>query len=120
MTTQAEHSVRVLRGQFKVLRAANSSRQQEWDREGKIDIAYRGNELAGECGEACNIIKKIERERRGIRGSRATMKQLADGLADVIICVDLICLGEGIDLWDAVKRKFNKTSEGNNLKTRIG
>jgi NTP pyrophosphatase (non-canonical NTP hydrolase) len=104
---------------FTVLRDANVRRQQEWDRQGKIDIAYRGNELAGECGEACNIIKKIERERRGIRGSRATLRQLADELADVIICVDLIALYEDIDLWESVKRKFNETSRNNNLDTKI-
>jgi NTP pyrophosphatase (non-canonical NTP hydrolase) len=104
---------------FTVLRDANVRRQQEWDRQGKIDIAYRGNELAGECGEACNIIKKIERERRGIRGSRATLRQLADELADVIICVDLIALYEGIDVWESVKRKFNETSRNNNLDTKI-
>jgi NTP pyrophosphatase (non-canonical NTP hydrolase) len=104
---------------FTVLRDANVRRQQEWDRQGKIDIAYRGNELAGECGEACNIIKKIERERRGIRGSRATLRQLADELADVIICVDLIALYEDIDVWESVKRKFNETSRNNNLDTKI-
>jgi NTP pyrophosphatase (non-canonical NTP hydrolase) len=104
---------------FTVLRDANVRRQQEWDRQGKIDIAYRGNELAGECGEACNIIKKIERERRGIRGSRATLRQLADELADVIICADLIALYEDIDLWESVKRKFNETSRNNNLDTKI-
>jgi NTP pyrophosphatase (non-canonical NTP hydrolase) len=104
---------------FTVLRDANVRRQQEWDRQGKIDIAYRGNELAGECGEACNIIKKIERERRGIRGSRATLRQLADELADVIICVDLIALYEDIDVWESVKRKFNETSRNNNLDTTL-
>jgi NTP pyrophosphatase (non-canonical NTP hydrolase) len=104
---------------FQTLRKANAHRQRQWDREGKIDIAYRGNELAGECGEACNIVKKIERERRGIRGSRATLAQLADELADVIICVDLIALYEGIDLWESVRKKFNETSVNNGLDTRI-
>lgn len=102
---------------FAALREANARRQKEWDRDNKLDIAYRGNELAGECGEACNVIKKIERERRGIRGSRATLAQLADELADVIICVDLVALFEGIDLWESVKRKFNETSQNNNLDT---
>lgn len=56
------------------LRAANVARQEEWDPGDKITLSYRGNELAGEVGEACNIIKKIERERLGIRGSRATVE----------------------------------------------
>ena len=101
------------------LRAANVARQREWDKEGWIDAAYRGNELAGEVGEACNVIKKLERERRGIRGSRATVRELADELADVIICADLIAMQYGIDLDAAVARKFNATSEKVGLDTRF-
>jgi len=96
---------------FEELRKANSERQQLWDTKSQINLAFRGNELAGEVGEACNIIKKLERERMGIRGSRATQDQLAEELADVIICVDLICMGLGIDLGKAVADKFNATSD---------
>lgn len=39
------------------LRSANAARQQEWDTNSQITPAYRGNELAGEVGEACNVIK---------------------------------------------------------------
>ena len=96
---------------LKTLREANVARQALWDSDNKIDIAYRGNELAGEVGEACNIIKKLARERLGIRGSRASLAQLAEELADVVICADLIAMGEGIDLLDgAVPAKFNATS----------
>lgn len=102
------------------LRQANISRQREWDKDSKISIEYRGNELAGEVGEACNIIKKIARERLGIVGSRATVEQLAEELADVVICADLIAMGEGIDLLgNAVPEKFNATSEKVGMKTRL-
>lgn len=104
---------------FCELRLANMVRQQEWDPNGKIDIAYRGNELAGEVGEACNVIKKLARERIGIRGTRATAEQLAEELADAIICVDLIAMQEGIDLAAAVRKKFNDTSEKYALAARI-
>jgi len=101
------------------LRAANIARQIEWDKDDGIDAAYRGNELAGEVGEACNVIKKLERERRGIRGSRATVEDLADELADVVICTDLIAMQYDIDLDAAVERKFNATSEKVGLQTRL-
>lgn len=104
---------------YQTLRSANSARQQEWDSENKISIEYRGNELAGEVGEACNIIKKLARERIGIRGSRATKAELRKELADIIICVDLIAMGEQIDLDEAVREKFNETSEKLGLQTRI-
>lgn len=100
------------------LRQANTSRQKEWDKDGKISLSYRGNELAGETGEACNVIKKLERERLGIKGSRATKEDLASELADVIICADLVAMYEGIDLDHAVKKKFNETSEKVGLRTR--
>jgi NTP pyrophosphatase (non-canonical NTP hydrolase) len=100
------------------LREANRARQAEWDTDGQIDLAYRGNELAGEAGEACNVIKKLERERRGIRGSRATAEHLAEELADVVICCDLIAMDAGIDLDAAVEAKFNSTSAKYNLTVR--
>jgi len=96
---------------FANLRDANYDRQQLWDIKNELSLAFRGNELAGEVGEACNIIKKLERERLGIKGSRSTKKELADELADVIICVDLICMHLDINLAEAVKNKFNATSD---------
>ena len=104
---------------FASLRIANRARQAEWDIGNKIGLAYRGNELAGEAGEACNVIKKLARERMGIDGSRATVDQLAEELADVVICADLIAMDEGIDLDAAIRRKFNATSAKVGLKTRM-
>lgn len=101
------------------LKAANQARQKEWDVDNKIDLAFRGNELAGEVGEACNVIKKLERERLGIKGSRDTAEHLAEELADVVICVDLIAMHLGIDLNNAIRNKFNATSVKQNLKTRM-
>jgi len=43
-----------------------------------VSLLFRGVELGGEAGEALNVIKKLERERLGWRGSRATPEQLAD------------------------------------------
>lgn len=101
------------------LRSANRARQKGWDSGNQITLAYRGNELAGEVGEACNVIKKLERERLGIAGSRDTMEHLAEELADVIICADLIAMQAGIDLDGAVRAKFNATSEKVGLLTRL-
>jgi len=84
------------------LRIANVTRQKEWDKDGGISLSYRGNELTGETGEACNIIKKLDREKLGIRGSRATPDQLAEELADVIICADLVGATLSVDLAAAV------------------
>jgi NTP pyrophosphatase (non-canonical NTP hydrolase) len=95
---------------LKQLRTAQDARQKQWDPGVKLDLAYFGNAAAGEMGEACNIIKKLERDRHGLPGSRATVGQLADELADVIIYLDLIAAKTGIDLETAIKNKFNKDS----------
>lgn len=103
------------------LHAANIARQAEWCAGGdpEPDLAFRGNELAGETGEACNVIKKLERERYGWRGSRASLDDLAEELADVVICADLCAVTAGIDLAAAVVAKFNATSEKVGLTTRL-
>ena len=101
------------------LRMADMARQKVWDPTDQITPTYRATELAGEVGEACNVVKKLERERLGIRGSRATKEQLAEELADVIICVDLLAMEFGIDLGEAVRTKFNATSEKYGLPTRL-
>ena len=104
---------------YQKLRDANAARQAEWDKDDRITLSYRGNEMAGEVGEACNVIKKLERERLGIRGSRDTVAHLAEELADIIICADLIAMFESIDLDRAVADKFNATSEKVGLTTRL-
>jgi len=101
------------------LRAANEARQLEWDPANQITLSYRGCELGGEAGEALNEIKKLERERMGMVGSRSTIEKLAEELADVVICADLIAMQVGIDLEEAIRDKFNATSEKYGLHVRM-
>jgi NTP pyrophosphatase (non-canonical NTP hydrolase) len=105
---------------FADLRAANIARDKEWNTGSeRLSLSFRGNELAGEVGEACNVIKKLERERIGLVGSRATVDDLADELADGAICIDLIAMDAGIDLGPAIARKFNATSAKRGLTTQL-
>lgn len=104
---------------LKDLHAANIARQAEWCPDQVPDLSFRGNELGGECGEAQNVIKKLERERLGWRGSRASLDDLAQELADVVICADLCAVTAGIDLGAAVVAKFNATSEKVGLTTKL-
>jgi NTP pyrophosphatase (non-canonical NTP hydrolase) len=121
---------------FITLRMANMARQKVWDPGSDITLEYRGNELAGEVGEAvenvvdllqlsistgrmANVVKKLARERLGLRGSRATVEDLGKELADIVICVDLLAMHAGIDLGNTVRDKFNETSEKVGLPTRL-
>jgi NTP pyrophosphatase (non-canonical NTP hydrolase) len=60
--------------------------------------------MAGECGEACNFIKK----RR--RGDKVSLKAIGKELADMITYADLLAHHLGIDLGEAVRSKFNEVS----------
>lgn len=104
---------------FSDLRAANVTRQTEWPGNDKADIAFRGLEVAGEFGEVAEALKKYLRGQRGIRGSTATLDDVASEMADAIIALDLLGNQLDIDLGAAVARKFNATSEKYGLKTRI-
>lgn len=97
---------------FKELRVANEARAAFWKpaNGGSFSFEFRMIELAGEVGEACNIAKKMAREKLGAVGSRATQAEIEDELADVVITADLAAMSLGIDLGSAVARKFNKTS----------
>ncbi len=109
--------------QFQALRRANTTRQVEWDGDevlvGPLGALFKANELAGEVGELCNVVKKLVREALDIRGSQAMLIDLADEVGDVMICLDLLAAEYGIDLAYAVECKFNKTSEERGLRTRL-
>lgn len=71
------------------------------------DGPWWGNAMAGECGEACNIIKKIDRD--GLTPER--VQALAKELADVVTYADLLAARFGIDLGEAIASKFNEVSK---------
>lgn len=97
------------------LRTANIARDAVWNPNKLLSLSFRGNELGGEAGEAQNVLKKIERERLGLVGSRATTQELGLELSDVIICVDLIAMEFDLDMAEFIPRKFNMTSRQRNL-----
>lgn len=72
---------------------------------------------AGEMGEAANVAKKIARVEGGLvfRKGEGDLEQLreklGDEIADTIIYLDLLAAREGINLSEAIVRKFNRTSE---------
>lgn len=105
---------------LKDLRKANTARDKEWNTgEEKLSLSFRGNEFAGEAGELCNALKKLERERLGLKGSRVSVGEVAAELADVVICVDLIAMHLGVDLQTAIRDKFNETSVKHGFATKL-
>ena len=105
-------------GMLKTLRKFATLRAKEWGTT-VTDASFRGNELAGEAGEVCNEIKKLERHRLGLVGGKTDLTGLQEELGDLVICAELIAQHYDIDLEEAIKDKFNKTSKKYGLKTVI-
>lgn len=89
-------------------------------------LTYWTTALAGEVGELCNMIKKMQRvEKGGIDGgssytakdiSKAMLKEEIGGIA---IYLDLLASLLDIDLEDAIIDTFNSKSEKYGLKQFI-
>ncbi len=73
--------------------------------------------MAGECGEACNKLKKLRRLDGADQAldtpenREAIIADTAKELADLIIYTDLLAARLGIDLGQAVTQKFNEVSQ---------
>lgn len=113
---------------LKVLRAASTSRRDDWHHDMKWNVMEWGCAMAGEAGEACNVAKKIRRVQQGIQkrkeeGLPASLDilraKLAEEIADTIIYLDLMAADQGIDLEEAVRKKFNQVSEEFGFPQRI-
>lgn len=93
------------------LRTINGQRVEAWAEGRPSDPLFWAIELGGEVGEILNVVKKLRREEIGWRGSRASVSDLADEIADGLICLDSLARHYGIDLATATAAKFNKTSD---------
>lgn len=73
--------------------------------------------MAGEAGETCNAVKKLRRLDDGTntakdpRTEAEHLESIASEIADTIIYCDLLAARLGIDLPDAIRRKFNEVSD---------
>lgn len=81
--------------------------------------------MCGEAGETANVAKKIHRMNTlslvlGKSYKKSDMEdmraKLADEVADTVIYLDLLCANQGIDLEEAVRKKFNEVSEKHGYK----
>lgn len=81
--------------------------------------------MAGECGEACNEIKKLRRLDNADASLDSATKRTelrtkaAMELADLVIYADLLAARLGVDLGAAVVIKFNEVSRKRNSSLRL-
>ncbi|MCI0559803.1 MAG: MazG-like family protein [Nitrososphaera sp.] len=109
---------------FKLFREVNAYRCTLWH--GGIndwDLSDWGVAAVGELGEACNVIKKLNRCRDGLPGNKEIEEELrvmlAKELADAVTYIDLLALRAGINLGAAVVAKFNEVSRDKELPVYI-
>lgn len=93
---------------FNVLRRANRKRQGSVYKDADWSPCDWMTALAGEVGEAANVIKKMRRGDLSLDEGRA---MVAKELADVQTYLDLLANALDINLAQATIAKFNEVSE---------
>lgn len=121
------------------IRRANVARQKEWDGDAQFSEIFFADALAGEVGEAAEIIqllalqvmlnrasgqianmaKKFERHRLGLRGSTTDKAALGKELADILTYTDLMANKLGLSLGEEFVNKFNDVSFKYGMKTHF-
>ena len=82
--------------------------------------------MAGECGEACDVVKKIRRldgvdKAIDTSARRNKLKRdLGKELADAICYIDLLAARAGINLSDVVVDKFDEVSDRRGSDIKLG
>ena len=111
---------------FKKLREQNKERCSRWHPGGIDDwtLSEWAVAAAGEMGEACNVVKKLNRDAGGMVGNqeitRAHLQEmLAHEIADIVIYLDLLAQRADIDLEEAIIEKFNLVSARNRFPERL-
>jgi NTP pyrophosphatase (non-canonical NTP hydrolase) len=111
---------------FKELHEQNAARCQEiWHELDAWSLCDWATALAGEVGEACNVIKKLRRSElpgpQQINPDVAILReQLKDEVADILSYLDLLSTAAGFRLEDALIRKWNVVSERVGSSRRLG
>jgi len=110
---------------FKKFREANVTRCVKWHPEGldSWSLSDWAVAMAGEAGEVCDVVKKLNRYRDGLPGNNKTVEelqeQLGEEIADTLTYLDLLAERAGLSLDVIVADKFNKVSERVGFPDRI-
>lgn len=105
--------------EFKTFQKINEERQDKWCPFVKHWVAENySNALAGETGELCNWIKKLDRLQHGLvpigndpKTEQELKQQIAEEIADIQTYLSLISSYFSLDLETIVIDKFNKVSD---------
>lgn len=110
----------------------NRSRCEKWHKNGGLDSwtpSQWAVAMAGEAGEVCNAIKKLNRIEDEIAnlsepdrqlGTREeAIKAIGEECADTFLYLELLCQRLNLVLEDEIQKKFNKVSRKYGFPERI-
>lgn len=100
---------------FSTLITATATRSARWHNpDTPWSLSDYAVALAGETGEVCNVIKKLNRARDGMRGNAQSEEELRSDLAlelaDTLAYLILLAHAANIDLVSAYATKYNEVS----------
>jgi NTP pyrophosphatase (non-canonical NTP hydrolase) len=105
---------------FEKLQHYNHMRGLEWTKgEEGPGLEFNVIELGGEGGVLQNEIKKMLRFKHGMAGGKDCLNDVADELADVVICCSILANTLNLDLGHCVVDKFNKTSDKHGFSVKL-
>lgn len=112
---------------FDEVQAANESRARRWHPDGLDSWSHLewAGAMCGEAGEAANVAKKLKRIGDGIVGTDAAERDAllaayGEEVADTVTYAFCAASAAGVDLGEAVRRKFNAVSERLGFPERLG
>lgn len=104
---------------FKAVSDINRERANRWHGDPFWKDGWTGadwsNAMAGEAGEACNVVKKLRRQDFGIQQAEASSREqllesLAKEIGDTFLYLDLLAQYYRLDLAKCVVDTFNRVS----------
>ncbi len=81
--------------------------------------------MAGEAGEVCNAVKKLNRIETGAQQTKGpqtreeAVAEIAKEIGDTFLYLELLAQRLGIDMAEAVRQTFNRVSEREGFPQRL-
>jgi len=107
--------------------AINRSRALRWHKGGLDEWSASdwACAMAGEAGEVCNAVKKLNRIDKGVQQAKgpksraAAIAAVAQEIGDTFLYLDLLAQRLGIDMAQAIADTFNRVSKREGFPERI-
>jgi NTP pyrophosphatase (non-canonical NTP hydrolase) len=106
---------------FEEISQINRDRSKQWHSTGSAgesnwSVSDWGVAMAGEAGEVCDAIKKLNRRRDGItmgvtRSQEELTIDIGKEIADTFLYLDLLAERLGLNMEDCIVQKFNEVSD---------